>query len=256
MRGPRRRLADLRRSRVLSAEVERLIESGEVAVLNPYLGMDGATAREVADDVVDDFVRTYGRHRVPDDAPGGTVLLHHPLALLELPATHAEYLENVGPKARNTIRKAAKTGYEFREFLWNDHLDEIYDVNTSKEIRQGEPMKGWYAEPVPEREEAEDERRFKKYYGVFRDGRLCGYLHLVLCGDFGFFRHFLGHAEHLTNGIMNGLISWTVDEYAGHPRLRWLKYGALLAAGDESMAAFRRHAGFRAYATFLSHDVG
>lgn len=243
MRGARTRLARLRRARSLRAQVRGLIAGGEVAVLHPLLESEAA-AREVARDVVADFLAVYGTMRSPEP---GQVLLEHPLALLRLPASHDEYLERVGPKTRNVIRKAAKTGYEFREFTWNDHLEDIHRINTSAASRSSGPMRGWYTQPVEPREEAER----RKYYGAFNEGRLYGYLHLVVCGDFGFFRHFLGHADHLANGIMNGLIDWTVQRYAADSQMKWLKYGALVA-GEDSMSAFKHHAGFAPYATFLS----
>lgn len=208
--------------------------------------MDTPEAREVADDVVEDFLRVYGT--LPTREPGLT-LLRHPLALLPLPSGHDAYLAGVGPKTRNVIRKAAKSGYVYREFAWNDHLDEIYEINTSTGTRQGEPMQGWYREPVEPREESPR----RKYYGAFREDRLRGYLHLVLAGDLGFFRHFIGHADDLAHGLMNGLISWTVERYAGDPAVAWLKYGAF-ATGAEGMSAFKRHAGFEPYATYL--DLG
>jgi hypothetical protein len=241
----RTRLAQYRRSRALRAEVESLIARQEAAVLNPLAGMDMSdpAAAAVVRDVVSDFLSVYGTMKSPKP---GRVLLQHPLGLLEIPPSHGEYLERVGPKTRNMIRKAAKTGYEYREFRWNDHLEEIHAVNTSTEARQGRPMQGWYAQPVQPR----DESPFKHYFGAFREDRLRGYLHLVRCGDFGFFRHFLGHADHLGSGVMNGLISWTVERYAGDPVVKWLKYGALVA-GEDTAAAFRRHAGFRPYATYL-----
>lgn len=237
-------------------EVGNLLRVGEVAVLRPCVGMDRIKGGgEVVRDIVQDFLTTYrtmdaGHVDRGGLAPAGAVLLDHPLALLAIPGTHEEYLERVGPKTRNMIRKARKTGYEFREFAWNDHLDDIHDVNTSKAIRQGQRMRGWYAEPVSPREEGADEPRLKRYYGAFGDGKLCAYLHLVLCGDFGFFRHFLGHAEHLRDGIMNGLISWTVQRYAGSSQVRWLQYGPLTTQ-PSSMNAFKRHAGFQPFATFL-----
>jgi hypothetical protein len=238
------RIADARRSRALRAEVDRLAAGGAVAVLNPYLGMDTAAERAIAEDVVDDFVRVYGTRTTREE---GRTLLRYPLALLRLPSVHDAYLDGVGPKTRNVIRKAAKSGYVCREFIWNEHLDEIYEVNTSTDTRQGEPMHGWYREPVEPREESPR----KKYYGAFRENRLRGYLHLVLSGDFGFVRHFMGHAEHLAGGVMNGLISWTVEQHAGDPTIAWLKYGAF-ATEAEGMSAFKRHAGFAPYATFLN----
>jgi hypothetical protein len=246
----RTRLAQARRSRALRAEIERLIAGDEIAILNPLLASksEDPAAQEVAKDVVADFVQTYGAvtpRNVPE-LPGGSVLLGHPLGLLAIPSTHEEYLDRVGPKTRNIIRKASKTGYEFREFAWNDHLDDVFRINTSIESRSGGPMRGWYTQPVEPREAEE----LKTYYGAFQGERLYGYLHLVVCGDFGFFRHFLGHSDHLNNGIMNGLISWTVDRHAGDRQMRWLKYGPLVTGGD-SMSAFKRHAGFAPYATFL-----
>jgi hypothetical protein len=137
--------------------------------------------------------------------------------------------------------------------VWNDHLDEIYEINTSKEVRLGEPMRGWYREPVQPRNHSKEELQYRKYYGAFKDGKLYAYLHIVLCGDFAFFRHFIGHAQHLTYGIMNGLLSWTVREYTGNSKIRWLKYGEHSTASS-SIHSFRKHSGFQGYAILLDLD--
>ena len=245
MTGLRLRAARIRGSRALRAEVARLLAGGDVAVLHPLAGMDMSdpASSKVVSDVVTDLVTAYRTLGAPEE---GRVLLHHPLALLAIPSTPEAYLDAVGPKTRNVIRKAARTGYEFRPFDWNDHLDEIYEVNTSMEVRRGRPMEGWYAEPVEPREASEH----LQYYGAFRDGRLYGYLHVAVCGDFAFVRHFIGHAEHLTNGIMNGLIFRSVEQYAGTAPVQWLKYGPFVD-GTDSLNVFKRHAGFGPYATFL-----
>lgn len=243
------RLASLRNARAVRGEVRELIERGSVAVLHPLAApAESGLALEVAEDVVADFISVFETMRSPRP---GLVLFGRPLALLELPEAYDAYLERVGPKTRNVIRKAAKLGYEFGEFSWNERLDEIYAVNTSAERRSAGEMRGWYTEPVEPREEAAPELR--KYYGAFKDDRLYGYLHLVVCGDFAFFRHFLGHKDHLAGGIMNGLIAWTVERHAGDPRLEWLNYGALLRQ-ETSMNAFKRHAGFMPHAAFLDRE--
>src|SRR5689334_23262269 len=41
---------------------------------------------------------------------------------------------------RQKIRRAAKLGYEFAPFDHNDRLDDLYEINTSLEERQGRPM--------------------------------------------------------------------------------------------------------------------
>lgn len=239
-------------------ELSDLIKGDRIAVLHPFHGMKGdeTLIRAIACDVVRDLLEVYGTVRFGRTTAAvvasraGVVLLYAPLALLRIPLSHEEYLAQVGPKTRNMIRKAEKHGYEFEPFVWNDHLDAIYEINTSKEVRQSAPMRGWYGDQVQPRYHSGEERKYRKYYGAFKDGRLCAYLHAVLCGDFAFFRHFIGHAQHLPYGVMNGLISWTVREYIGSPRIRWLKYGEL-SKRPSTMHEFRKHAGFQGVATFL-----
>lgn len=254
-------LNSLRHSVIRIHELSGLIKESRIVVLHPYAEptKDEARALEIVHEVIKDLLDFYGTARLTKataaaiKAPAGAVLLYFPLALLRIPASHDEYLASVGPKTRNMIRKAEKQGYEFKEFDWNDHLGEIFEINTSKEVRQAEPMRGWYREPVQPRHHCEEELQYRKYYGAFKNGKLYAYLHLVLCGDFAFFKHFLGHAEHLTNGIMNGLIDFAVKEYIGHPQIRWLKYGEL-SDESNSMHSFRKHAGFQGYVTLL--DLG
>ena len=220
------------------------------------MGSNEKLTREIVHDVVNDLLDVYGTVRLRRttaaaiDCPEGAILLYAPLALLRIPSSNEQYLEQIGYPGRRKIRRAEKQGYKFNEFVWNDHLDEIYEINTSKEIRQFEPMRGWYREPVQPRHHSEEELRYRKYYGAFKDGKLWAYLHIVLCGDFAFFRHFLGHVQHLPDGIMYGLVSWTVGEYVGNSQIRWLNYGEL-SKKPSTMHQFRKTAGFQGYATVL-----
>jgi hypothetical protein len=242
-------------------ELSNLIKENRIVVLHPYsrMGNDEALTREIVHDVVKDLIKVYGTVNLGRttaatiESPAGAILLYAPLALLRIPSSHEEYLAQVGCKTRNMIRKAERQGYKFKEFVWNDHLDEIYEINTSKEVRQSEPMRGWYREPVQPRYHSNEELQYRKYYGAFKDGILYAYLHVVLCGDFAFFRHFLGHAQHLKYGLMNGLISYTVREYTGNSQIQWLKYGEL-STESSSMHSFRKHAGFQGYAILLDLD--
>jgi hypothetical protein len=235
-----------------------LINENKIVVLHPYSEMEKGKAltHEIVHDVVKDLLQVYGTIRLRRTTAAtigcqaGGVLLYTPLALLKIPFSYDEYLASVGTKTRNMIRKAARQGYEYKEFVWNDHLDEIFEINTSKEVRQSASMRGWYREPVQPRHHSKEELRYRKYYGAFKDGKLYAYLHIVLCGDFAFFRHFMGHAQHLTYGIMNGLVSYTVHEHIGNSQIRWLKYGDL-SRESSSMHAFRKHAGFQGYVTLF-----
>jgi hypothetical protein len=238
----------------------RMVREGRFVLLHPYAGLENnpRLIREIALDVIEDYIKVYGaiptkelRYGIPSY---NATLLRQPLALIKLPPMHEEYLNLVGDKTRNMIRKADRSGYEFKEFIWNDYLYDIHEINTSKTIRSAGAMRGWYTEPVQARNYSAEGQNYRKYYGAFKNGKLLAYLDLVLCGDHAFFRHFIGHAEHLKYGVMNGLVSQTVQKYIGHPRIRWLKYGSLPEGYDGSVYSFRKHAGFRGYATFLDLD--
>jgi hypothetical protein len=236
-----------------------LFNEGRIVVLHPYAGLtsDIELIRNIAQEVTKDYLEVYGSVQINEMGlaankfPVNAVLLRQPLALIRLPATHDEYLKLVGDKTRNMIRKADRNGYEIREFVWNDYLQDIFEINTSKEIRSSGAMHGWYTKPVQERNHGMGEKNYRKYYGAFKDGKLRAYLNLVLCGDHAFFKHFIGNAEHLNKGVMNSLISWTVKRFVGHPTIQWFKYGALPDGAVGSVYSFRKHAGFRGYATFL-----
>lgn len=239
-------------------ELSGLIKDNRIAVMHPFHGMKGneILIRGIVYDVVKDFLNMYGSVRIGRKMAtamacrSGVIMLYAPLALLSIPSSHEEYLERIGYAGRRKIKKAEREGYEFKEFEWNDHLDEIYAINTSKDVRQSEFMRGWYRDPVQPRYHSREEQQYRKYYGAFKDGKLYAYLHAVLCGDFAFFRHILGHAQHLPYGVMYGLVSWTVGEYVGNPQIRWLKYGGL-PKKSSTMYQFRKTAGFQGYASFL-----
>jgi len=56
-------------------------------------------------------------------------------AIILLPETINEYLKLIGTKSRNMIRKAEKSGYVARSFIWNENLDDIFLIHTSSKIR-------------------------------------------------------------------------------------------------------------------------
>jgi hypothetical protein len=182
------------------------------------------------------------------DSPAGAILLYAPQALLKIPSSHEEYLMGVERETRRQIRLAERQGYEFKEFAWNDHLDEIFEINTSKEVRQSLPMLGWYKEPVQPFHYSVEELQYRKYYGALKDGKLYAYLHFYVCGDFAVSKYIMGHAQHLKHGIMNGLISWTVRECIRNSQIRWLHYGTW-AKGP--LGSFKQRARFQGYAVLL-----
>ena len=200
------RLAAVRPRRGEIQELRTLFAEQKVAILKPFLGAEDAGAFAVSRDVALNYLDVEGTVRMRRSTARtftpGTVLLRHPLALLSIPATYDAYLSSVGQKTRNMIRRARKEGFSFHDFAWNDYLDDIYTINTSKAVRSSGVMRGWYNEPVRPRLDPENEMPFRKYVGAFKGSQLCGYLHLVVAGDNVFFRHIIGHADYLPFGIM------------------------------------------------------
>ena len=237
-------------------ELSGLIRENRIVIFPSYskMGNDVALTREMVHEVVKEWLDLYGIiHLRRTTAAGinshaGNILLWVPMALLGIPSTHEEYIKGVERETRRVIRLAERQGYEFKEFVWNDHLDEIYEINTSKEVRQSERMHGWYIEPVQPRYHSKEELQYRKYYGAFKDGKLYAYFHFWVCGDFAISKHIIGHAQYLKYGIMNGLISFTLRECIGSSQIRWLTYSVV---SEGSLGAFKKHAGFQGYAILL-----
>ena len=204
---------------------------------------------------VKEWLELYGSIRLREKtrksagAPSGSILLSVPQAILKIPNTHDEYLSNLKRQSRYLIRKAENLGYEYREFSWNEHLDDIYEINTSKETRQGEPMRGWYREPVQPRYWSMQESQYLKNYGAFKDNKLRAYIFLLTCEYFAFPKHIIGHAEYLNDGIMNGLVSYVVKECIRKPEIQWIEYGRFIEGS--SLDAFKKHIGFNKYAIII-----
>jgi hypothetical protein len=251
----KRWIREIRSNRERIDELRSLLEEQKVVILKPFLGSKDAGAHAVSEEVVLDYVRSHCTIRIARDKvhlfPPGAVFLREPLALLSIPTSHNDYLNAVGRNPRKMIRRATKRGFSFREFAWNDHLDDIYAINTSKVRRCAGIMHGWYTQPVRPRFHPEKELPYRKYFGAFRDNRLRGYLHLLIAGDNAFFKHIIGHGDDLSCGIMNGLVFSTVQQFIGHPTVRWFKYYSLLRHHSGGLASFQRHIGFSGYATVL-----
>jgi hypothetical protein len=247
----------------LSELLLRLIEQNQIAVLNPFFQItENEMNRAVVSEIVKDYLDHCGILEIQKTRAkqlaihNSLALLYQSLALLRIPESSQEYFNAVGAKTRNTIRKAEKQGYEFREFDWNKHMDEIFNINISKDVRSSGPMHGWYVKPVKPQYLNDEEQAHWKYYGIFKNNCLCAYLTLVICGNFAFFKHFIGHASHLKHGIMNYLLFCAVREYVKDPHIEWFNYGIMSLKGSSGEMAFKRHAGFESYATFLNleHD--
>jgi hypothetical protein len=137
-------------------------------------------------------------------------------AMLLIPEAHERYLEKIGDKARNMIRKAQRQGYCYVKVDPDDHLDEVLAIRTSNPERQGKPIPDYYKVRPVRMIESPFDRGCKlhgeEFFGLFKEGVLVAYITIFLYGELGQVNHILGHNDHLQEGVMNLLVSEMVRE--------------------------------------------
>jgi hypothetical protein len=107
--------------------------------------------------------------------------------------------------ARKRAHRAERRGYTFHVVRREDHSDELYEINTSAQRRQGRPMSESYLKrydysPLPA---YPCERHQVRTYGVKSpEGRLVAYLWLYVAGQLRLCSSIIGHAAHLENEVM------------------------------------------------------
>ncbi len=120
---------------------------------------------------------------------------------LGLHQNYEEYYKSVNGKnsAAYYSRKALKRGYKFLEIDRDDYTDDIYDINTSSEIRQGQKMSSKYMQKT---ENYHDEPNYKYFGVVDGDGVLRSYCCIGFYGEFVLVSTLLGHKRYLNDGVM------------------------------------------------------
>lgn len=163
--------------------------------------------------------------------------------------TSDDYWKAIGTKGRNMVRKSARNDYDCQRFEFNDYLDDVYAINTSKVERQGRPMTSSYTEhPKPVSfVESLCHRHRTVYVGVFKDERMWAYAQVAVSNDLAVLNRIIGHADALTYGVMNALV-YGVEWRAATAGVRFINYLTMPSA-TEGLEAFKRHVGFRAIET-------
>lgn len=122
--------------------------------------------------------------------------------------------------ARKRAAGALNHGYTFSTIDRAAHADEIHEINTSLDQRQGRPMSdGYRSKPVYGVLDRSCERHRVNCYGVFDEaGVLRAYTWIYRCGELALVSQILGHGDHLERGIMFLLLVEAVRrevEYGG-----------------------------------------
>lgn len=171
---------------------------------------------------------------------------HHrtQLALIDVTDPNKYFTETLDAKSRNMVRKCERQGFTFESFNYNSYLNQIYKINTSREIRQGKPMSESYKtppRPISRRERLCNIHQHI-WIGGFKENELLAYCSLIVLNEIAIINTILGHDKALTYGIMNGLIQslvWTSYRTGA----KYLNYLDLINCTD-SMHKFKTSVGF------------
>ena len=165
-------------------------------------------------------------------------------AIIKTNYTYDEYFQQcIKSPERALIRKAIKNRYTIREIEYDDHLDEIREINTSKEQRGGRSMSEDYSHPKKRDSIVKPINPQIYTYGCFDETQqLVAYYMFEKITNFYHVVKGIGHSEHLRNGIMNYLFAYSIAQLSEKHECEFIVYG-LTAAHGEGLDRFKRQAG-------------
>jgi hypothetical protein len=154
-----------------------------------------------------------------------------------------EYLQTI--KGHNSAdqhaRKARSKGYVVVEIDRNDFIDDIYDINTSVQVRQGRPMDPDYLE---KKTRYRSDANFT-YYGVLNSaGKLMAYGDLGFYGNFASFSRVIGVRNN--DGVMHLMVTEIVGRLIEARAFHYLMYDTYFGASP-GMKTFKTMIGFEPY---------
>jgi tetratricopeptide (TPR) repeat protein len=200
------------------------------------------------------FSRDILSHRELSDHLDEYVVPALPIAMIVTPEKYEEYLEAIGPKSRNMLRKVERRGYTFHRFNRNDHLHDLHEINTSKELRGGRIMTSEYRQfpqPTSGGNGSYCSQHHVIYHGCFRGKKLVAYCSIQYLHELGIVDLILGHGAYLADGIMNGLIASIVKDCIATRSIKCLSY-LTLVSGRPELVGFKKRVGFKSYAVFIN----
>jgi hypothetical protein len=167
------------------------------------------------------------------------------IALIDLSnfKSSAEYLATVKQKdyAAYHGKIARRRGYTVRKIDRNNHIQEIHEINTSLDARQGRPMDMPY---LTLQTEYDNGPPFQ-CYGVFDiEGRLMGYCSFGTYGNFAATERILGHKNN--DGFMYLLLLEIICSLIDQGALRFFMYDTFMGA-QPGLKNFKKRIGFQPY---------
>lgn len=153
------------------------------------------------------------------------------------------YLEQIKGKNQGGFhaKRARSRGYIVRDIDRNDYIDDIHEINTSLECRQGRQMDQHYLE----KHERFDYQKHFRYWGVLNSqGKLVAYATLGIYGNFAAFSQMMGIRNN--DGIMHLLLSEAICQLIDDGKVRYVMYDTFFGA-QPGLKNFKTILGFRPY---------
>lgn len=154
-----------------------------------------------------------------------------------------DYLGKI--KGRNSgehhARKAKSRGYVVMEIDRNDFVDDLHEINTSLDTRQGRPMDQAYLR----KETHYPREKNYQYFGVLNaSGKLMAYSNLGCYGNFVAFDRVLGVRNN--DGMMHLMITEIVGQMIESGNYSYLMYDTFFGASP-GLQTFKKMLGFEPY---------
>lgn len=167
----------------------------------------------------------------------------HGASVIEIPWLIEEW-DAEHRTARKRVAACLRDGYMFLEIDRHLYADDVWEINTSAERRQGRPMAdGYHARPNYSPLPAYPCPRHAVHtYGVLdHHGKLRAYTWVYRCGDLVMFSMILGHAQHLERHVMYLLVHGALEAQSPD---RGVGFYNLDSSGTDGLRFFKHRCGF------------
>ena len=184
------------------------------------------------------FTRPHPKYKIFQNKSLGAALID-----LKRYAGRDDYMASIQGRnsAEHHARKARSRGYVLAEIDKNDFVDDLYEINTSLDARQGRPMDEAYRKKVAR---FQPEKNYK-YFGVLNaSGKLTAYSDLGFYGNFVSFHRLLGLRNN--DGAMHLMVTEIVCRMIESRAYGYLMYDTYFGASP-GLKSFKRMLGFEPY---------
>jgi hypothetical protein len=169
------------------------------------------------------------------------------IAIIDLSEFKSEgdYIQSV--KGKNSAdyfsRRCEKMGYTFESFDPNDEIEQIYNINSSSQERQGKSMAASYLEKVL----TWPNESGNTWYGIFDpEGILVAYLWTIELNEMTLLNRILGHQEHLKNNIMYLLLTKYITNAIVDRKAKYVMYDTF-GKFQNGLVMYKKRIGFKPY---------